>query len=156
MGSFYTLNNLKRRLFLRNFNLLYKNNRVPPPAFVIWESTKRCNLRCIHCCSQNSGQEDLNLQAVQLILDQLSSLGVPRLQITGGEPLLRNDLFEILHRAKEKQLSTSLTSNGLYLNEEKASWLVTGRSKPATWGRFKSGHFWQVTKGYIIPFSPSR
>jgi hypothetical protein len=33
---------------------------------------------------------------------------------------------------------------------------VTGRSKPATWGRFKSGHFWQVTKGYIIPFSPSR
>jgi radical SAM protein with 4Fe4S-binding SPASM domain len=55
------------------------------------------------------------------IIDQLALALVPRLQVTGGEPLLREDLFDVLRYAADKYLITSLTSNGYYLNEETAN-----------------------------------
>jgi radical SAM protein with 4Fe4S-binding SPASM domain len=123
MGFYYSLNKLKRRLFLRNFFLLYQNHRVPPPGFVVWDSTKSCNLKCIHCGSQGNGRDELDSKEVMIILDQLAAAGVGRFQITGGEPLLRKDLFQILHYAA-KRFSVSLTSNGYYLDEEKAGLLA--------------------------------
>jgi radical SAM protein with 4Fe4S-binding SPASM domain len=124
MGFYYFWNQLKQRLLLRNFTLLYKNNRVPPPSFVVWDATKCCNLDCIHCSSVDLEGNELDLIEIMTILDQVAAAGVRRLQITGGEPLLREDLFRVIHYAAVKKFSVSLASNGYFIDEEKAELLV--------------------------------
>jgi radical SAM protein with 4Fe4S-binding SPASM domain len=124
MGFLYSLNRLKQRLFLRNIFLLYNSHKIPPPSYVVWDSTKLCNLKCVHCDSEDLGCNELDLIEITTILDQLAAAGVRRLQVTGGEPLLREDLFRILHHAVAKKFTVSLASNGFFIDEEKAD-LIT-------------------------------
>jgi radical SAM protein with 4Fe4S-binding SPASM domain len=125
MGIDYILAVLRRRLFLKNFSLLSTEGKIPPPAFVVWDATKRCNLNCIHCSSQDRGLSELSLGQIKDILDELASIGVRRFQITGGEPLLRSDLCEILEYAAAKRISTSLATNGFLLDKARAEKLVS-------------------------------
>jgi len=107
MGFLYSLNRLKQHLFLKNLSLLYDNYRFPPPNYVVWDSTKLCNLKCVHCGSEDLSSNELDLVEIMTILDQVAAAGVRRLQITGGEPLLREDLFRVLHHAVAKNLCQS-------------------------------------------------
>ena len=124
MGLLYSLNRFRQRLFLRNFSVLHNNYKTPPPGFVIWDATKNCNLKCIHCSSENTGGNELDLIEIMTILDQVAAAGVKRLQITGGEPLLREDLFRVLHHAVAKRFAVSLASNGYFIDKEKADLLA--------------------------------
>lgn len=124
MGLLYSLNRIRQRLFLRNFYLLHKNYRIPPPGFVVWDATKHCNLKCIHCSSEDTGGNELDLIEIMTILDQVAAAGVRRLQITGGEPLLREDLIRVIGHAVSKKLTVSLASNGYFLDDMMAGLLA--------------------------------
>jgi len=82
------------------------------------EVTRRCNLRCIHCC-ESEQVPDNSLDKIEIMVDKLSSNGLKKICITGGEPLLRNDLVEILKYIHNKKILITLSTNGLILNKSR-------------------------------------
>lgn len=81
-----------------------------------WEITKRCNLSCIHCISSVGTQRELDTKQALKVIDNLDSLGCKELYITGGEPLIRKDIFKILEKAKEKKFKIGLFTNGTLID----------------------------------------
>ena len=68
------------------------------PKWIAWETTQRCNLRCVHCrCSSEmtSAQGDFTTAEAFGLLDQIAELSKPVVVLSGGEPLLRPDVFDI-------------------------------------------------------------
>ena len=94
--------------------------RLSAPTFVIWEITGACNLRCRHCLS-GSGKKaagELSTGAAKRIVDMCAELGVLTLNFSGGEPLLRTDIMEILSYASSKKMALELLTNGTMITEE--------------------------------------
>jgi heme d1 biosynthesis radical SAM protein NirJ len=86
---------------------------------VIWNLVRRCNLACIHCYSISADVDfpgELSTQEVLSVMDDLKAFGVPALVLSGGEPLLRRDLFEIAARAKAMGFYTALSTNGTLID----------------------------------------
>jgi len=83
-----------------------------------WEITKKCNLNCLHCISASSIKKELKTKDALKVIDNLNSLGYKNLSITGGEPLMRKDIFVLLKKAKEHNFFTSLISNGTLINNK--------------------------------------
>ncbi len=97
---------------------------MPPPHIVTWEITRRCNLSCPHCRASavnNSYEGELTTQEGYRLIDSILELGMPMLIFTGGEPLLRGDIFELARYATNRGLSVSLGSNGTLVTEEIAN-----------------------------------
>ena len=112
----------KEKFLLRNSGaVLHRYHRtkrrlrlMDPPAAVQWIATNRCNLRCRHCLS-SSGVADADELSTSEALDlvkEFADLPVGLLSVTGGEPLLREDVFEVLGRARSLGLQTSINTNG--------------------------------------------
>lgn len=105
-----------------------KEHEVPKSAserrpVVVWSSTRTCNLNCIHCYSDSHNQKyegELTTDDAKNLIDDLSSFGVPALLLSGGEPLMRKDLFELASYAKEKNLRMTLSTNGTLIDGENA------------------------------------
>ena len=94
--------------------------RAPPGPVVIWNLIRRCNLRCKHCYSISSDHDfpgELTTDEVFRVMDDLWSFGVRVLILSGGEPLLRPDIFEISRRAKEMGFYVGLSTNGTLIGE---------------------------------------
>ncbi len=75
-----------------------KSEKVPPLRLLAWEVTRRCNLACLHCrAAAGSGPypDELSTAEGQKLLDDLASLGQVVVILTGGEPLLRDDIFDL-------------------------------------------------------------
>ena len=87
---------------------------------VVWNSTQRCNLHCIHCYSNSENitypNELSTAEAKVLVLD-LAEFGAPVLLFSGGEPLLRHDLFEVAQLATEKGIRAVLSTNGTLITQ---------------------------------------
>jgi heme d1 biosynthesis radical SAM protein NirJ len=86
-----------------------------PGPVVIWNLIRRCNLLCKHCYSISGDVDfpgELSTAQVFETMDELKRFGVPVLILSGGEPLLRPDIFEISQRAKSLGFYTGLSSNG--------------------------------------------
>jgi heme d1 biosynthesis radical SAM protein NirJ len=93
--------------------------RDPPGPVVIWNLIRRCNLRCRHCYSISGDvdfPDELSTREVFAVLDDLKQFGVPVLILSGGEPLLRPDIFAISRRAKEMGFFVGLSSNGTLID----------------------------------------
>lgn len=90
------------------------------PLTVHLEVAARCNLSCSHCFAGSLPRAEaaLTLNELDRLFQELVSMGCFRLGITGGEPLLRRDLLDILDLALERGLQPGLTTNGLLLTEE--------------------------------------
>lgn len=84
------------------------------PFFVQWMATKKCNFSCGHCGTNASAQVKDELTAPQMykVIDSLAKLGCKYLSVTGGEPFLRSDLFDILGYARKKKIQVSIVTNG--------------------------------------------
>lgn len=84
------------------------------------EVTNRCNLKCIHCykTAGNPLPEELSTKEWVSVIDELSKLGVLTLAITGGEPLLREDIAEILKHAAKNVVGVTVFTNGTVITEE--------------------------------------
>ena len=82
------------------------------PFTIAWELTRACAFACVHCRADAIPQRDpneLNTKEAFKLIDQLTEFGSPILIFTGGDPMMRPDLFEIITYATEKGLRCSLT-----------------------------------------------
>lgn len=88
---------------------------------VVWNSTERCNLKCKHCyasAEEDDTSQQLSTEQAKDMIRDLGDYGVPVLIFSGGEPLLRDDLFELVRFAKEQGIRAVLSTNGTLLNQE--------------------------------------
>lgn len=95
--------------------------RNPPGPVVIWNLIRRCNLTCQHCYSISADKDfpgELNTDEVFTVMDDLKAFHVPVLILSGGEPLLRPDIFDISRRAKTMGFYVGLSSNGTLITED--------------------------------------
>ena len=94
--------------------------RNPPGPVVIWNLIRRCNLACKHCYSISADTDfpgELSTRDVFTVMDDLRQYRVPVLILSGGEPLLRPDIFEISQRAKQMGFYVGLSTNGTLIDE---------------------------------------
>ncbi|MDP8252977.1 MAG: radical SAM protein [Candidatus Kaelpia aquatica] len=82
--------------------------------------TDRCNLRCRYCNLWKNPKPDLKTEVVLALLKELKDAGTKRISLSGGEPLLRDDIKLIIDQAKDLGISVSMNSNG-YLVPERVS-----------------------------------
>lgn len=95
----------------------------PPGPVVIWNLVRRCNLNCKHCYSLSADVDfpgELSTDEIFSVMDDLKAFRVPVLILSGGEPLLRPDIFDISRRAKEMGFYVGLSTNGTLIDEEKS------------------------------------
>ncbi len=95
--------------------------RHPPGPVVIWNLVRRCNLACKHCYSISADTDfpgELTTEEIFAVMDDLRRFRVPVLILSGGEPLLRPDIYTIAHRAKEMGFYVALSSNGTLVNSD--------------------------------------
>lgn len=94
--------------------------RQPSGPVVIWNLIRRCNLTCKHCYSISAPKDfpgELSTEEVFNTMDDLKQFGVPVLILSGGEPLLRPDIFEVSRRAKAMGFYVGLSTNGTMIDE---------------------------------------
>lgn len=98
-----------------------KSDRIlSAPLFVIWEITSLCNLRCEHCLS-SAGEtlpNELSTEEAMGLLDYLEAIKVFNINLSGGEPLMRPDIFDIIDYASKKKFSIDLLTNGASITEK--------------------------------------
>ena len=86
------------------------------PKWIAWEITRRCNLRCVHCRSSSQleveGHPDFSLDEAKRVLDDIRSYASPVVVLSGGEPLLRPDVFDIARYGTALGLRMCLATNG--------------------------------------------
>jgi radical SAM protein with 4Fe4S-binding SPASM domain len=90
------------------------------PRLVFWEVTKGCNLRCIHCratATELSSPLDLPTAKARQIIEQIAAYASPILVLSGGEPLYRNDIFDLAAYAGQCGLRVALATNGTLVDE---------------------------------------
>jgi len=88
---------------------------------VIWNLVRRCNLKCKHCYSISGDVDfpgELNTSQIFGVMDDLKDFNVPVLILSGGEPLLRPDIFDISKRAKDMGFYVGLSSNGTMITRD--------------------------------------
>ena len=99
----------------------------PSGPVVIWNLVRRCNLTCKHCYSISTDKDfpgELSTQQIFDVMDDLRSFHVPVLILSGGEPLLRPDIYEISKRAKAMGFYVGLSTNGTLINEDNIQHIV--------------------------------
>ena len=88
---------------------------------VAWEVTRNCNLNCVHCraaASRGPYEGELDTAKCFQILDQIEEVGKPIVILTGGEPLLRQDVFELARYGTQKGLRMVMATNGILITNE--------------------------------------
>jgi AdoMet-dependent heme synthase len=99
------------------------------PRLVFWETTEACNLACIHCrrlCdSVGADPEQMSTDEAVRMIDQIAEAGCAILVFSGGEPLMRPDLFELLEHARDRRLMPAVASNGTLINDAIAQRLAS-------------------------------
>lgn len=89
------------------------------PLFVSWNITFRCNLRCVYCAACEAPRRELETKEVLDGLDTLWALGTRWITFGGGEPLLREDMGEIVRAAKAKGFNVFMSTNGVLVPSRK-------------------------------------
>lgn len=94
----------------------------PGPPVIGWEITSYCNLTCPHCFSAAAKRpyNEVPTAECKRIIDAMARIGVGMIGWTGGEPLLREDLEELIAYARRRGIKSSITTNGVLLDEKRA------------------------------------
>ena len=121
----YEFAKLRTDYYLGGMGDRFKAGKVlPPPSYVIWDCTRRCNLNCLHCGAvKEKYTRELTTEQIKSILDQLVDLKTDMFAVTGGEPLLRKDLPEVLSHAHRGGLKTGIATNGFLVDRATAEWI---------------------------------
>ena len=83
--------------------------------------TWRCNERCVHCYLDHDGKDEMSTAEIKDVIRQLAECGTFFLSISGGEPLLRRDCFEILEYARELRFNVKLKTNAVMIGAKEAA-----------------------------------
>ena len=103
------------------------SNDTPDLRLVAWETTRNCNLSCVHCrASATSGpyKNELDTQKAFQLLEDISEVAKPIIILTGGEPLLRPDIFRIAKYGSDLGLRMVMAPNGTLVTQDTAKKLV--------------------------------
>jgi len=128
---------------------------------VVWNCTHRCNLKCIHCYSQSGEQtveNELTRREGEALLEDLAEFGVPVVLFSGGEPLTREDLPQLIKRTGELGMRTVVSTNGTLIDEKTAEKLkesavsyvgisLDGMRQTNDWFRGQEGAFEAALRG---------
>ncbi|KNY28060.1 putative heme d1 biosynthesis radical SAM protein NirJ1 [Pseudobacteroides cellulosolvens] len=90
---------------------------------VAWNCTRTCNLKCMHCYSQSENKKydgELTTDEAKKLIDDLSDFKVPVILISGGEPLVREDLLEIIRYTNTRSIRCTISTNGTLIDREHA------------------------------------
>lgn len=111
--------------------IAYMGIRYPQPTgapiTVVWNFTNRCNLDCLHChqdSSPTSSQPELTTTEALKVIDNMSEAGVAILTFSGGEPLLRRDIYDAIERADDNGMLCTIASNGTLMTSDVATKLA--------------------------------
>lgn len=99
----------------------HKLNILTPELNVFWLSTYNCNFRCKHC-EASAGEKkvsELTTEEICGVITELSEMGVKKIYVGGGEPLVRKDVFEVIQHINDVGMEYGLTSNGYLVNRYK-------------------------------------
>jgi len=91
---------------------------------VVWNMTRRCNLKCIHCYSNSADidyPDELTTDEGKKLIDDLAAFGSPVILFSGGEPLLRKDLLELAQYARDKGMRAVISTNGTLITKDIAA-----------------------------------
>ena len=90
------------------------------PISVVWELTFACNMRCKHCGSKCNvaSSDELTEEEALFLCDEMGKLGVERVTLSGGEPLLRKDWDKIAKRLSENGIIPNMISNGWLIDKD--------------------------------------
>ena len=95
---------------------------------VVWNMTRRCNLKCVHCYSASADidyPDELTTDEGKKLIDDLAAFGAPVILFSGGEPLLRPDLLKLAQYATDKGMRAVISTNGTLITREIAAKLKT-------------------------------
>lgn len=90
---------------------------------VVWNLTRTCNLKCVHCYTDSEARKysgELSTEQAMAVLDDLADFKVPAVLFSGGEPLVRPDLFDLAAYARSKGLHVVLSTNGTLIDRPTA------------------------------------
>ncbi len=90
---------------------------------VVWNMTRRCNLKCVHCYAQAKDVEfkdELSTEEGKALIDDLAAFGSPVMLFSGGEPTMRKDLPELAAYAREKGMRAVISTNGTLIDKSLA------------------------------------
>ncbi len=96
--------------------LQFSTDKTP---VVVWNVTRRCNLKCLHCYAHARDEEfsgELSTSQGKAVLDDLAAFGSPVVLFSGGEPLVRPDLIELAEYAVAKGMRAVISTNGTLIN----------------------------------------
>ncbi|UCG02150.1 MAG: radical SAM protein [Candidatus Heimdallarchaeota archaeon] len=95
-----------------------------PPIAIVWNFTYKCNLKCIHCYQDSHSVFDENTHSIELstsealrVVDIIAKSGCGSLSFSGGEPLIRDDFYEIAKRTSKRRLLCTLSTNGTMIDQ---------------------------------------
>ncbi len=103
-----------------------KKERLLNGSIMIWNFTNRCNLLCHHCYSKAdaNGTDSLTFEQICQTIPSMKNAGVKFVIFSGGEPLIRKDIFDIAGEMKKAGIMTYLSTNGMYISEKNAKQIV--------------------------------
>ena len=93
------------------------------PIVIVWNFTNKCNLSCLHChqdSSPTSSLSELTTSQAFKVVDNMADAGVSVLTFSGGEPLLRPDIYRVIKKAKDSGMLCTIASNGTLITREVA------------------------------------
>jgi radical SAM protein with 4Fe4S-binding SPASM domain len=100
--------------------LRYEKKESPRPV-IAWNCTRQCNLNCIHCYASADNKKspnELTTAEGEALVRDLADFGVPVILFSGGEPLMRKDLFQLIRLAKSLGIRTALSTNGTVITDD--------------------------------------
>ena len=98
--------------------------KVPTLRMIAWEVTRSCNLNCVHCraaAERGPYPGELSREEALALIDEIAAFSRPVVILTGGEPLLREDIYELASYGTQKGLRMVMAPNGTLLDAEKAA-----------------------------------
>jgi radical SAM protein with 4Fe4S-binding SPASM domain len=90
---------------------------------VVWSTTRTCNLRCVHCYTDSENKKyggELSTEEGLKLIDSLADFGIPSILFSGGEPLMRHDLFKLIEHAAKRGLRPVISTNGTLIDRDRA------------------------------------
>lgn len=98
------------------------------PLIMSWNVTRECNMKCNHCyinATEKKLNNELNTKEAKMLMNQIYEVSRPLLVLSGGEPLLRQDIFDLIDYGSKKGLKMGLGSNGYLIDDTVAKKLKT-------------------------------
>jgi len=91
---------------------------------VVWSTTRTCNLKCVHCYTDSQNMKydgELSADEGKKLINSLAAFKIPSLLFSGGEPLMRKDLFTLIEHSAKKDIRPVISTNGTLITKDKAA-----------------------------------